>query len=186
MTNKHEKAETYRNIAIQLKVEIPKIFSDNRGMLVASTGKSSQSDVWSTALAVYLGVLEGDKLDKTCRFLRDAFKNGTLAKQGNIRHNLPSDDFSESTAWESSIANKNDYQNGAYWGTPTGWVCDAISRVDVDAAKQLAKEYIDDLRAGDYRKGADFGAPWECYNSKSPQNAVYLATVACPFIVFKR
>jgi hypothetical protein len=186
MTNQHEKAETYRNIAIQLKVEIPQIFSDNRRMLVASTGKSSQTDVWSTALAVYLGVLEGDKLDKTCRFLRDAFKNGTLAKQGNIRHILTSDDFSESTAWESSIANKNDYQNGAYWGTPTGWVCDAISRVDMDAAKQLAKEYIDDLRAGDYRKGADFGAPWECYNSKSPQNAVYLATVACPFIVFNR
>ncbi len=186
MTGQHEKAETYRNIAKQLKTEIPQIFSDNRGMLVASTGKSGQADVWSTALAVYLGILEGDKLDKTCRFLRDAFKNGTLAKKGNIRHILTSDDFSESTAWESSIANKNDYQNGAYWGTPTGWVCDAISQVDIEAAKQLAKEYIDDLRDGDYRKGADFGAPWECYNSKSPQNAVYLATVACPFIVFNR
>lgn len=186
MTGQHEKAETYRNIAKQLKVEIPKVFSDNRGMLVASNGKSGQADVWCTALAVYLGILEGDKLNKTCRFLRDAFKNGTLANRGNIRHILTSDDFNESTAWEISLAQKNDYQNGAYWGTPTGWVCDAISRVDMDAAKQLAKEYIDDLRADDYRKGADFGAPWECYNSKSPQNAVYLATVACPFIVFNR
>jgi hypothetical protein len=57
--------------------------------------------------------------------------------------------------------------------------------VDIPVAKQLAKEYIDDLRAGDFRKGPEFGAPWECYNSDKPQNAVYLATVSCPFIVFK-
>ena len=186
MAGQPEKSETYRNIAKQLKVEIPKVFSDARGMLVASTGKSRQADVWSSALAVYLGVLEGENLNKTCRFLTDAYKNGTLASRGNIRHILTCDDFSESTAWESSIAQKNDYQNGAYWGTPTGWVCDAIARVDLAAAIQLAKEYIDDLRAGDYRKGAEFGAPWECYNSKSAQNAVYLATVACPFIVFNK
>jgi hypothetical protein len=186
MAGQTGKSETYRNIAKQLKIEIPKVFSDSRGMLIASTGKSKQADVWSTAMAVYLGVLEGENLNKTCRFLTDAYKNGTLANRGNIRHILICDDFSESTAWESSIAQKNDYQNGAYWGTPTGWVCDAIARVDEMAAKQLAKEYIDDLRAGDYRKGADFGAPWECYNSKSAQNAVYLATVACPFIVFNR
>lgn len=186
LLGQHPKSEMYENIAKQLKTEIPKVFYDSRGMLISSTGKSGQADVWSTALAVYLGILEGDNLDKTCRFLSEAYKNGTLAKRGNIRHILTTDDFSDSTAWESSIANKNDYQNGAYWGTPTGWVCDAISRVDMDASKQLAKEYIDDLRAGDYRKGADFGAPWECYNSKSPQNAVYLASVACPFIVFNR
>jgi len=186
MARQPEKSETYRNIANQLKIEIPKVFSDARGMLIASTGKSRQADVWSTALAVNLGVLEGESLNKACRFLTDAYKDGTLASRGNIRHILTCDDFSESTAWESSIAQKNDYQNGAYWGTPTGWVCDAIARVDLAAAKQLAKEYIDDLRAGDYRKGAEFGAPWECYNLKSAQNAVYLATVACPFIVFNQ
>jgi hypothetical protein len=56
--------------------------------------------------------------------------------------------------------------------------------VDIPAARQLAKEYIDDLRSGDYRKGPEFGAPWECYNSLSPQNPVYLTTVSCPYIVF--
>ena len=181
-----DKADAYRSIAYRLKKEIPAVFSDGRGMLLASTGKSKQADVWSTALAVYDGILEGDSQEKTCRFLRDAYKNGTLASRGNIRHILTTDDYSESTAWESSLTEKNSYQNGAYWGTPTGWVCDAIARIDVDAAKQLAKEYIDDLRAGDYRKGSEFGAPWECYNSKSPQNAVYLTTVSSPFIVFSQ
>ncbi len=186
LINRKDKAEVYHTIAKRLKYEIPQFFSDNRGMLLASTGKSRQADVWSTALAVYLGILEGKDLQKTCQFLRDAYKNGTLASRGNIRHILTCDDYDNSTAWEKSLAAKNTYQNGAYWGTPTGWVCYAIAKVDFPAAKQLAKEYIDDLRAGDYRKGPDFGAPWECYNSGNKQNAVYLTTVTCPYTVFKQ
>ncbi len=180
------KADSYRTIAKRLKIEIYKVFSDNRGMLLASTGKSEQADVWSTALAVYFNILEGENMTRTCQFLRDAYKSGTLANKGNIRHVLTCDDFNKSTVWEKSVVEKNTYQNGAYWGTPTGWVCYAIAKVDLDAAKQLAKEYIDDLRAGDYRKGLEFGAPWECYNAGSTQNAVYLTTVTCPYIVFKQ
>ena len=170
---------------MKLKQQIPAVFSDARGMLLASTGKGKQADVWSTSLAVYLGIMEGDQQKKSCQFLRDAYLKVSLAKNGNIRHILTTDDYSDSTAWEFSLAKKNSYQNGAYWGTPTGWICYAIAKVDIAAAKKLAKEYIDDLRTGDYRKGAEFGAPWECYNSDKPQNAVYLATVGCPFIVFK-
>ncbi len=185
MLNSQEIQLKYIEIGNRLKREIPEVFIDKRGMLLASTGKSGQPDVWSTAMAVYLNVLEGDQLTKTCKFLTDAYKNGTLTKKGNIRHVLTSDDFSDSTAWEKSLTVKNTYQNGAYWGTATGWACHAISKVDIEAAKQLAKEYIDDLREGDYRKGQKFGAPWECYNTGSAQNAVYMATVTCPFIVFK-
>lgn len=186
LINRTDKAEDYRIIASRLKIEIPQIFYDNRGMLLASTGKSKQADVWSTALAVYFDVLEDDRMKKTCRFLSDAYKDGTLANRGNIRHVLTCDDFSDSTAWERSLAVKNTYQNGAWWGTPIGWICNAIAKVDVSAAKQLAKEYIDDLRSGDYRKGAEYGAPWECYNAGNAQNAVYLTTVSCPYIVFKQ
>jgi hypothetical protein len=154
-------------------------------MLLASTGKGKQPDVWSTSLAVYFGILEGDQQKKTCQFLRDAYQKGSLASKGNVRHILTTDDFNTSTAWEFSLAQKNSYQNGAYWGTPSGWVCYAIAKVDIPAAQKLAKEYIDDLRVGDYRKGIEFGAPWECYNSDKPQNAVYLTSVSCPLIVFK-
>lgn len=186
LINRKDKAVVYRALAQRLKNEIPQLFSDHRGMLLASTGKSKQADVWSTALAVYLGVLEGERMKKASRFLSEAYKNGTLSSRGNIRHLLTCDDFNDSTAWESSLAGKNTYQNGAYWGTPAGWVCNAIAKVDVSAAKHLAKEYIDDLRAGDYRKGAEYGAPWECYNKDNPQNAVYLTTVASPYIAFKQ
>lgn len=179
-----ERADYYRGIAARLKKEIPAAFYDRRGMLIASTGKGGQADVWSTALAVWYGILEGDMLKQACINLRDAYRNGTLSKNGNIRHILTTDDFSDKSVWEKSVAGKGTYQNGGYWGTPTGWVCFAIAKVDLNAARQLAKEYINDLRTGDFRKGPEFGAPWECYNLNSPQNAVYLTTVSCPYIVF--
>jgi hypothetical protein len=155
-------------------------------MLLASTEKSKQPDVWSTALAVYLGVLEGEQLNKTCQTLATAYKNGTLAYRGNIRHVLTSDDFNGSTAWEFSLAKKNTYQNGAYWGTPTGWVCYAIAKENKALALKLANEYIDDLRANDYRKGGEYEAPFECFHpSGNKQNPVYLTTVTCPYAAFK-
>jgi hypothetical protein len=185
MAGREDKAAGYLATAHRLKKEIPGCFSDSRGMLLAATGKSKQADVWSTALAVYLGILQGDKMKRTARFLTDSYKNGTLARKGNIRHILTTDDFSPTTAWEVSLAAKDNYQNGAYWGTPVGWVCYAIAKIDTSAAKQLAKEYIDNLRVDDYRQGGDHGGPWECYNTGwVKQNALYLATVSCPYIVF--
>jgi hypothetical protein len=186
MLGKKEKALEYRAIAGRIKSEIPVQFSDSRGMLLASTGTSNQADVWSTVLAIHYGILQGDLEKKACRFLAESYKNGTLAKRGNIRHILTSDDFSSSTAWEKSLVHKNSYQNGALWGTATGWVCEAIARVDPGSAQKLAKEYIDDLRAGDFRKGPEYGAPWECYNEPDPQNAVYMTTVTSPYIVFRK
>jgi len=181
-----DKTQSYRDIAIRIKKEIPERFLDERGMLLASTGKSKQADVWSTALAVYFGVLSGSQQIKTSKFLVEAYKKGMLAQRGNIRHILTSDDFSDSTAWEKSLVGKNSYQNGALWGTATGWVCQVLAITDLAAARRLAQEYVEDLRAGDFRKGPKFGAPWECYNADAPQNAVYMTTVTSPYIVFKK
>jgi len=185
LLKKNDQAEAYRANARRLKEEIPQRFSDSRGMLLASTGKSRQADIWSTVLAIYYGVLDGEQELSASREITKGYKKGLLAKQGNIRHIFIGDDFSETSAWEKSLVRKGDYQNGGYWGTPTGWVCYAMAKTDPDAAKQLAKEYIDNLRAGDYRKGAEFGAPWECYNLEAPQNAIYMTTVTSPYIVFK-
>jgi hypothetical protein len=182
-----DKAAIYLKISDRLKNEIPKTFSDRRGMLLASTEKSSQADVWSTSLAVYFGILEGENMKKTCRFLSESYKNGTLAYKGNIRHILTTDDYNDSTAWEYSLATKNTYQNGAYWGTPTGWICFAIAQVDINNARQLANEYIEELKTNDYRKGDEFGAPFECFHPEgNSQNPVYLASVVCPYAAFKR
>ena len=183
-----DKARSYREIAYIIRQAIPEMFRDERGMLRASTEKSSQPDVWSTALAVYLDAIPHDPDQKACNLLAAAYKEGTLACRGSIRHILTTDDFNDATAWEFSQAKKNTYQNGAYWGTPTGWVCYAIDRVDKEAAIKLAREYVDDLMKTDYRKGEEYGGPFECFHPGTGdlRNPVYLTTVSCPYAVFKK
>lgn len=183
-----EKATAYRKTAETIRKTIPKIFMDERGMLRASTSKSQQADVWATALAVYLEAMDEENRKKAGEALTRAYEAGTLAYKGNVRHVLTTDDFSEETAWEISYADKNTYQNGSYWGTPTGWVCHAIAQIDLEAARRLAKEYIDDLRETDYRQGDEFGGPYECFHPETGdlRNPVYLTTVACPYAVFTK
>jgi hypothetical protein len=182
---KPAKAASYKKIAEELKQAIPAMFLTENGMLKAATGQSAQPDVWATAWAVYLQVLEGPGALKACRVLADAYEKGSLAYKGSIRHVLKTDDFSKNTAWESAVVPVNEYQNGAYWGTPTGWVASAIARVNAGDARQLVKEYISGLRENDFRKGPAFNAPLECFYPPSyTRGPVYLTTVSCPYIVF--
>ena len=185
MGNK-SKSFRYQQEANLLKLSIIRTFIDARGMLRASTGISAQADVWATSLAIHLGVLTGQSRLKAAQYLRDSYLRGELSQKGNIRHIIKSDDFSSTTAWEKSVVPINTYQNGAYWGTPVAWVCQAIAFVDLSSAQKLAKEFIQELREGDFRKGDTFGSPWECFNDKLTQNPVYLTSVAVPLIIFKK
>ncbi|WP_040415349.1 hypothetical protein [Cyclobacterium qasimii] len=184
--NRPELAVKYQQIAKAIKESIPNVFRDDSGFLKASTKLSAQPDVWGTSLAVYLGVLEGEELAAASEVLMEAYKKGTISYRGNIRH-VPTDhDFDENKVWEKSIAAKNTYQNGAYWGTPTGWVAYAIHQSSPELAKQLATEYIDELIENDFRKGTAFGAPYECFDKEGgTQNPVYLTSVASPLAVFR-
>jgi hypothetical protein len=113
-----------------------------------------------------------------------------LSYRGNIRHLRTSDDYSETSIWEAMVGphKKNAYQDGAYWNTPTGWVVYAIAKVNMDLARKLADEYIEELREGDFRKGEGFGSPWECIHPEEnyKQNPVYMTSVACPLIALKK
>jgi hypothetical protein len=183
LSGDHNESGKYKGIAGKIKASLTSVFADERGFLRASTGKSRQPDVWATAFAVYIGALDESGESKACVALEKAYLAGTLSMEGQIRHVLTSDDFDSSTAWEKSLAGKNTYQNGAYWGTPTGWVCHAIARVNPATASKLAGEFIAHLRKTDFRqKGPDNGGPYECVYPPTghKQNPVYMTTVTCP------
>jgi hypothetical protein len=178
-------AEKYRSMAKNLKAHIASTFADDSGLLKASTGKSSQPDVWGSALAVCFGALEETEAARICSTLAECLEKGTISSRGNVRH-VPTDmDFSEKTSWEVSLAEKNTYQNGAYWNTPTGWVCQAVFLVNPVLARKLAADFVSELKEGDFRKGAEYGSPWECFHPNGHrQNPVYMTSVAVPLGVF--
>jgi len=181
-----EKASAYREIARCLKEAIPSVFRNEDGMLKASNGKGGQPDVWGTSLAVYLGVLEGEAAVDAGRHLAVAYQSGKLAFKGCVRHILHGEDFSEATAWEDAIVPLNQYQNGAYWGTATGWVAFAIAQFDPTVASRLVDDYIEGLKESDFRKGAGFSGPYECfYPPQYTRGPVYLTTVSVPYSVLR-
>jgi len=185
-----QRAQAYEAIAQTAATSIRSTFALENGLLKASTGKSSQVDVWGSAFAVYCGLWDGEDGQRACSALAHALSQGTIAWRGNIRH-VPTDgDHSAESAWEQVVGQwpKNHYQNGAYWNTPTGWVCYAVAQVDQRAARQLATEYVDQLREDDFRQGPKFGAPYECIHPQGDhrQNPVYLTSMTCPLAAFKR
>ncbi|MGC9347592.1 MAG: hypothetical protein ACP5JG_05590 [Anaerolineae bacterium] len=197
-----EEADAYHRIQQTIKREIPRTFADRSGLLRASTGKSAQPDVWGSAFAIYVGALPEVVATEVGRALLRALDDGTISWRGQIRH-VPTDaDFSERTAWSHLVGVsaddpieerpenrlKNRYQNGAYWGTPVGWICYAIARHDEATARRLALRYINELQSDDFRMGPEHGAPWECmhWENDHRQNPVYMASVTCPLGAFRR
>ena len=183
-------SRTYWQVAENIAAHLGQTFSHASGLLRASTGKSAQPDVWGSAFAIYCGALPSHEALPVCYALLDAYRRGTIACCGNIRQ-VPTDaDFDCTTAWELTIGPcaKNRYQNGAYWGTATGWVAYAIAQVDEMAARKLASEYIAELQVGDYRRGEGFGSPFECFHPDGNyvQNPVYMTSVTCPLAAFRR
>jgi hypothetical protein len=188
---RHERAEDYRQIQRTIRANLVRTFSDAKGQqgwFRASTGLSSQPDVWGTLYALHLGVLDHASAAAACKTAAEAVRRGTITFEGGVRH-VPTDrDFSKTMAWERSIVPVNTYQNGAYWHTASGWLIEALWKEDRALALQVFGEMMAHLRAQDFRKGPGYGAPWECYGreGQARQNPVYMASVALPYGILKR
>lgn len=187
---KPDEARFYTKLNRQISAAIETTFPLSGGMLKASTGKSSQPDVWGSAFAVYYGLVSTGTAKKVAGALLDAFRRNTISGQGGICH-VPNDCFfSEKTAWESALTPIYDYQNGPYWGTPLGWVAYTLTTLDCDAARLLIEDYLKELREHDFRLGKPedgFGAPYECrYFTSCLRNPIYLTSIMCPFAALKR
>jgi hypothetical protein len=183
-------ATAYDRLATTIADHLPAVFTHPSGLLKASTGWSAQPDVWGSAFAVCAGALDAQSAARVSRALAVGLRRGTIAWHGQIRH-VPTDcDFSAETAWERVVGGqlKNRYQNGAYWGTPVGWVCYAVAQADEALATELAKDYVSQLREDDFRRDPTHGAPWECMHPEGDhrQNPVYMCSVTTPLGAFRR
>lgn len=193
------------------------------GWLRAATERCRQPDVWATLFALHLGVLNGDAEKRARETVAEAVvgqtsKSAVVAQtsrsatsgnadlevcatniiehQGAVRHVPTTHDFSAKSAWEDSrIAPKGQYQNGAYWHTPTGWLIEALMPTAPELARGVFDRFIAHLRKYDYRLNGDshrlgdrLGAPWECFgvNLAHAQNPVYMTSVTLPLAALLR
>ena len=173
-------------IATTMASHFGKVFADpaGSGWLLAATDAGRRPDVWGTLYALVLGVLSPEEARAARDAVINALRAGTITCEGAVRH-IPTDhDASPTSAWDRVAPGVavNTYQNGAYWHVPTGWLIAAIDKYEPVLAARVFRDYIAHLRSQDFRKGEQFGAPWECFgrDGAGRQNAVYMASVTAP------
>lgn len=170
-------AARYRAVAAQVKRAVPAVFlrdmGEGRAILLSATGKGKRDDVWASAYAVWLGILPAGQRDAVARGLLHLYRQGGTVLEGQVRALPPDGPFGG--FWDQTVAAPGTYQNGAFWGTPTGWMMPAVYRADREAGRRMLREFVESVEANRAK-----GAPWECFNPEKGhyQNPLYCATVA--------
>jgi len=164
LTGDHGREELYASTADQIASSIVRYCILPSGWLMVGTGLDRQPDVWSTSMAVYYGILEGEVREGACRAMLKAYCDGAVARFGYLRHTpvfgdaVPGRRVWEDDSYHDSLP-YGVYQNGGYWPQPLGYYAFALARVDRGAAAQIVCEFVDHTR-----ERADAGAPFEWIN----------------------
>jgi hypothetical protein len=182
-------AAEYRADAARIRAALMETFLRRSGdgdeaWLHSATGLGNQPDVWGSAFAVAIGALDEPAAGRVARALVRAYKQATAIRRGWVRHLLPADK-TRGGFWEVCVSKPGEYQNGGYWGTPTGWVIAAIHRADPKAAADMARDFVASLRKSLRQDGT--AEAWEWFNpdTGASSNPLYVATVALPYLSLK-
>ncbi len=136
---REEESQEWKTESEMMAENIATTFWDSEsGLFWAATVQCKQSDIWGSAFAVYLGVAN----EIQARSIATYFKNNysSIVKNGQIRH-LPGGMY-----WEQAVSKPDTYQNGAYWGTPTGWFVYTLDLVDPNLADQTVIDMVNDYK----------------------------------------
>ena len=139
-------------------------FANADGMLDAATVDCHQTDIWGSCYAISIGFPMEESVKKS---ISDyiAANYAELVQMGQLRHTAPGE------YWDRLLGqvNEGEYQNGAFWATPTGWLVDAL----VDYHPDLAMATIQDIITYFEEKGI-----YECVNGDYVKLIHYAASAS--------
>jgi hypothetical protein len=170
-------SKAYLRTAQQIRSGIAATFfrplSPSEGMMISATGLGEKDDVWASAFAVWLHVLPRTTERRVATHLRNLYLAGGTVMEGQVRQLPPSGEFGGN--WDSARSGGEEYQNGGFWATPTGWYVAALDTVDRNSAERMLGEYVAYVRANRAK-----GAPYEWINPKTgaAQNPNYASSAA--------
>jgi len=132
-------AVKWKHQADAVAKSIREVFWDPQtGLFRAATIRCKEHHVWGSAFAVYLGVADKDQSRTIAGYFRDNYTQ--IVQKGQIRH-LPGGVY-----WETCVAARDTYQNGAYWATPVGWFVYTLDLVDPKLADQTVIDMVNDFK----------------------------------------
>jgi len=162
----------WARMAEAIERNLSRLYDANSGMYLAATQDCRQIDIWGSAYAVYIGFPNAQRNERITRYLIGHYDEIVYA--GQVRH-LPGGEYWQKT---SQPIGRDEYQNGAYWGTASGWVAYAIAQADPALASRMLGDLTDYFRA----RGV-----FECVNKAGIEKIDnYGATIANPLAAIRR
>jgi hypothetical protein len=164
-------AKFFRNRGIQIEKSINILWDENASMFNAATIDCKQIDIWGNAYAIYIDFPLGDKKENIIDYLAAHFDE--FVYKGQIRHIIEPD------FWGKTLIpiKPGRYQNGAYWGTASGWIANALVKTHPFFTEKILTDLVTDYQ----ERG-----PHECINSDYQQLNNYVASVVNPWGAIKR
>ena len=130
-----EKSADYHYRAKLIERNLDSLFDANAGLYLAASVDCRQIDIWGNAYSLYLGFPSPNSERIRQALLADLDR---YTWHGQIRQ-LPKGQY-----WQKLLTDvkKDTYQNGAYWGTASGWVIAAIAPIDARKASLLFSDLV--------------------------------------------
>ena len=130
-----EKSADYRYRAKLIERNLDSLFDANAGLYLAASVDCRQIDIWGNAYSLYLGFPTPNAERIRQALLADLDR---YTWHGQIRQ-LPKGQY-----WQKLLTDvkKDTCQNGAYWGTASGWVIAAIAPIDARKASLLFADLV--------------------------------------------
>lgn len=133
-------AQDYHQRAEKIEKSLPELFDWKSGTFPAADGFCRQSDVWGMlyALAVDFPLPED---------IRAAVEKWLLKNRARYLYKGQVCQLPDEEPWEKLLIEvpAGEYQNGAYWGTASGWALKFFRRVDPAFAEQMLDELLQDF-----------------------------------------
>ena len=178
---RHEIFERFEAQARQIETHLHLLFSETAGAFIAGTEAERHADIWANAYFIHLGVPAPKFRARVLDFLVKRRKD--YLQDGQVRHLLKDE------SWDrirSHIMPAGMYQNGAYWGTASGWVLSAFLEADPGLARSVAESLMDDfLNRGAY-ECVNRGFLWGGYGVEYTKVPKYVASVANPLPLLRK
>jgi len=166
----HTSAQDFKARAELIETNLDLLWDTESEMFLAASIDCQQIDIWGNAYAIYIGFPLDTKKQSIVKYLAEHFDNYVM--RGQIRH-LPQPEH-----WEKTLmpVEPETYQNGAYWGTASGWVACALSEQYSDLSRKIFKDLILDYQA----RGV-----FECINTNYSKIQNYVVSVVNPLGAIK-
>lgn len=134
--------KNYSCRADRIEQEISCLFDSTSTTFMAADGFCRQTDVW--------GMLYSLAVDFPFAFvIRDSVENWLMSNRARYLYKGQVCQLPDGATWEKLLIEvpAGEYQNGAYWGTASGWALKFFRRMDPVYAERLLEELLQDFES---------------------------------------